>query len=247
MSAQLAVSAPPADAQQSAVSVSGLTRSFGARSVLDGLDLEVGQGEIVALIGASGCGKTTLLRVLAGQDRDATGTVRVPAIRAVVYQEHRLLPWRKVWQNVAIGLPRRSGRRAAGGALAEVGLGGREDAWPNTLSGGEAARVALARALVREPELLLLDEPFAALDALTRLRMHALVVQLWRRHQPAVVMVTHDVDEATVLADRVLVMAGGRIASDVPIPLAHPRRRNDPLLEEIREELLELLGVQPVV
>jgi sulfonate transport system ATP-binding protein len=247
VSAQLAVSSPAVESRQIAVAVSSLTRSFGARSVLEGLDLEVGQGEIVALIGASGCGKTTLLRVLAGQDQEATGTVRVPAVRAVVYQEHRLLPWRKVWQNVAIGLPRSSGRRAAGGALAEVGLGGREDAWPNTLSGGEAARVALARALVREPELLLLDEPFAALDALTRLRMHALVVQLWRRHRPAVVMVTHDVDEATVLADRVLVMAGGRIASDVPIPLTHPRRRNDPLLEEIREELLELLGVQPAV
>jgi sulfonate transport system ATP-binding protein len=120
-------------------------------------------------------------------------------------------------------------------------------AWPNTLSGGEAARVALARALVREPELLLLDEPFAALDALTRLRMHALVVEPWRRHQPAVVMVTHDVDEATILADRVLVMAGGRIAHDVAIPLAHPRRRNEPELEAIRERLLELLGVQPTV
>jgi sulfonate transport system ATP-binding protein len=126
-------------------------------------------------------------------------------------------------------------------------LGGRELAWPNTLSGGEAARVALARALVREPELLLLDEPFAALDALTRLRMHALVVELWRRHRPAVVMVTHDVDEATVLADRALVMAGGRIAHDVAIPLPHPRRRNDPQLEDIRERLLVLLGVQPTV
>jgi sulfonate transport system ATP-binding protein len=247
VTAQLALSHPALEPHPNAVTVAGLSRGFADRSVLEGLDLEVGQGEIVALIGASGCGKTTLLRVLAGQDREATGSVQVPAVRAVVYQEHRLLPWRKVWQNVAIGLPRGSGRRAAGGALAEVGLGGREDAWPNTLSGGEAARVALARALVREPELMLLDEPFAALDALTRLRMHALVVQLWRRHQPAVVMVTHDVDEATVLADRVLVMAGGRIASDVPIPLAHPRRRNDPLLEDIRERLLELLGVQPTV
>jgi sulfonate transport system ATP-binding protein len=247
MSAQPDFSLQQQETSPPAVQVSGLSRSFGDRVVLEDLELEVSAGEIVALIGASGCGKTTLLRVLAGQDREAQGSVEVPAVRAVVYQEHRLLPWRKVWQNVAIGLPRTSGRRLAAGALAEVGLGGREMAWPNTLSGGEAARVALARALVREPKLLLLDEPFAALDALTRLRMHALVVELWRRHQPAVVMVTHDVDEATVLADRVLVMAGGRIAHDVAIPLPHPRRRNDPQLEDIRERLLELLGVQPTV
>jgi sulfonate transport system ATP-binding protein len=226
-----------------AVEVKGLSRSFGDRLVLDNLDLSVRPAEIVALIGPSGCGKTTLLRVLGGLDHEATGQVRVPVARAVVYQEHRLLPWRRVWRNVAIGLSRADGRSAARTMLAEVGLGDREDAWPNVLSGGEAARVALARALVREPELLLLDEPFAALDALTRMRMHALVAQLWKRHQPAVIMVTHDVEEAAILADRVLVMAGGRIGAEVPVPAARPRRRNDAAIESLRSRLLELLGV----
>ena len=230
-----------------AVTVTGLNRSFGSRIVLQDLDLEIAPSEIVALIGASGCGKTTLLRVLAGQDPGFEGMVTAPSHRAVVYQEHRLLPWRRVWQNVGIGLPGRVARHAARNALIEVGLGDREEAWPNVLSGGEAARVALARALVREPELLLLDEPFAALDALTRLRMHGLVAELWRRHRPAVVMVTHDVDEAVLLADRVLVMAGGRIEHEATVTVAHPRRRNHPGLAELRERLLGLLGVETAV
>jgi sulfonate transport system ATP-binding protein len=235
------------DAGDRAVTVRGLSRSFGSRTVLDHLDLDVGQGEVVALLGASGCGKTTLLRILAGLDREATGALTVPEARAVVYQEHRLLPWRHVWQNVSVGLPRGERRTRAAKALGEVGLAGREDAWPNVLSGGEAARVALARALVREPELLLLDEPFASLDALTRIKMHGLVRQLWERHHPACVMVTHDVDEADLLADRVVVMKEGRIAHHEPVTVPHPRRRSDPELETLRTRLMAELGVDDTV
>jgi len=226
-----------------AVRVRRLSKSFGSRRVLDDLDLDVGPGEITVLIGASGCGKTTLLRVLGQLDTDVGGTVEVPRAKAIVYQEPRLLPWRRAWQNVAIGLPRQSGRRAAFAALDEVGLSGREDSWPNVLSGGEAARVSLARALVREPDVILLDEPFASLDALTRIRMHGLLLRLWERHHPAVVMVTHDVDEAVALADRVLVMAAGRIAHEVRVEPARPRRRSGVPETEIRSRLFGLLGV----
>ncbi len=229
------------------VTVRNLRRSFGSRVVLNGLDLDVAPGEVVALLGLSGCGKTTLLRVLGGLDREATGHVAVPAARAVVYQEHRLLPWRRVGQNVSIALPRSQAQSAADLALEEVGLAGRANAWPNTLSGGEAARVALARALVREPQLLLLDEPFAALDAFTRIKMHGLVRQLWERHHPAVIMVTHDVDEAMMLADRVVVMKDGTIAHDATVGIPHPRRRGDLRLEALRGQLLGELGVDDTV
>lgn len=223
--------------------VRGVVKSFGPRTVIEHLDLDVAHGEIVVLIGASGCGKTTLLRMLARLDGADSGEIEVPPAVAVVYQEHRLLPWRRVWQNVAVGLPRVGARAATQTALEEVGLGDRANSWPSVLSGGEAARVALARALVREPQLLLLDEPFAALDALTRIRMHGLLMQLWHRHHPAVVMVTHDVDEAVLLADRVVVMREGQIRAGVPVDIKHPRSRVDPAMESLRALLLAHLGV----
>jgi sulfonate transport system ATP-binding protein len=243
------------DSSEHIVSVRGLCRAFGNRTVLRDLDLSIEPGEFVALLGPSGCGKSTFLRVLAGLDPNTSGHVSVPARKSVVFQEPRLLPWKRVWKNVALGLEcgaKQSQTRALQ-ALDEVGLAARADAWPLTLSGGEAQRVALARALAREPELLLLDEPFGALDALTRIRMHALLAELWARHKPAVLLVTHDVDEAILLADRAIVLAqaggtrpdtGSAIVADLSIELSHPRRRRDPRFGELRRLLLGYLGVE---
>jgi len=226
-----------------AVDVRGLTRRYGERTVIDRLDLRIRRGEFVALLGESGCGKTTLLRALAGLDPVDAGRIDGPRQPAVVFQEHRLLPWDSLWRNVALGLDDRTGRPLAQAALTEVGLGDRLDDWPRNLSGGQAQRVALARALVREPRLLLLDEPFAALDALTRIRMHGLVKQLVARHRPGVLLVTHDVDEAVALADRVLVMRDGAIAGVYPVSAAANTHRAHPDAVALRERLLAELGV----
>ncbi|UWU75969.1 ABC transporter ATP-binding protein [Bradyrhizobium huanghuaihaiense] len=203
---------PPSTAASPAVAVTNLCRAYGSRVVIENLNLRIERGEFVALLGESGCGKTTLLRALAGLDPIDGGRIAAPHRPAVVFQEHRLLPWDTLWRNVALGLQAADARERAAAALAEVGLGDRLDDWPRNLSGGQAQRVALARALVQEPELLLLDEPFAALDALTRIRMHDLVRELVATHRPGVLLVTHDVDEAIALADRILVMRDGRIA-----------------------------------
>ncbi len=229
--------------QELAARVRGLSRAFGERRVLDGLDLDVAPGEFIALIGRSGSGKSTLLRALAGLDRSVTGELTVNGTVAVAFQEPRLVPWKRVLANVCLGLRVADARAAAGAALAEVGLTERADAWPLTLSGGEAQRASLARALVREPRLLLLDEPFSALDALTTITMHRLVVRLWAHHEPAVLLVTHDVDEALTLADRVLVLAGGRIGFSCRIEAPRPRDRNQPELTALRTRLLAELGV----
>jgi sulfonate transport system ATP-binding protein len=223
--------------------VSGLSRAFGSRTVLDRLDLEIAPGEFTALIGRSGSGKSTLLRALAGLDPDVTGDLAVSAPVAVAFQEPRLVPWKKVLANVCLGLRVRDPKAAAAAALAEVGLTERADAWPLTLSGGEAQRASLARALVREPGLLLLDEPFGALDALTRISMHRLVLRLWAHHQPAVLLVTHDVDEAIALADRVIVLTDGRIGFDSRISVPRPRHRDNHDLVTLRDRLLTELGV----
>ncbi|MBE1604854.1 ABC transporter ATP-binding protein [Actinopolymorpha pittospori] len=227
-----------------AVRMRSIVRSFGDRRVLDALDLDIGQGEFVALLGRSGSGKSTLLRALAGLDYGVagSGTIDVPPTVSVVFQDSRLLPWQRVLDNVVLGLDGQSARERARESLAEVGLAGRERAWPTQLSGGEQQRVALARSLVREPELLLADEPFGSLDALTRIRMHRLLRQLCDRHRPAVLLVTHDVDEAIVLADRVVVLDQGRIVSDLAIDLGQPRSPADPEFARLRTHLLTTLG-----
>ena len=225
------------------VTVRGLHRAFGGRAVLHGLDLRIGPGEFVALLGRSGSGKSTLLRTLAGLDPVADGgTVEVPPVVSVAFQQPRLLPWEPVWRNVTLGLGRRGDRAGALGVLREVGLEARADSWPLTLSGGEAQRVSLARALVREPRLLLLDEPFGALYALTRLAVHALVRTLLARHRPAVLLVTHDGAEAIALAQRVLVLEGGRITGDREVPAG--TLAGSAQAVELERDLLGLLGVR---
>lgn len=238
-----------------AARVSGHDRSFGAVRVLQDIDLDVRNGEFVVLLGRSGCGKSTLLRSLAHLDPAPADQVRVEGRTGVAFQEPRLLPWRTVRKNVELALlntgspeERRERGRLAQATLTEVGLGEKLDAWPLQLSGGQAQRVSLARALVSNPALLLLDEPFSALDALTRIEMHQLVVELWRRHSMAILLVTHDVDEALALADRIVLMDQGRIThtwdmGDLPRTDRAPSR---PEIAGARTEILQALGVRPL-
>lgn len=222
----------------------GVDKWFGPNHVLTGIDLTIDQGEIVALVGRSGSGKSTILRVLAGLSDDHTGTRSVPGRPAVAFQEPRLFPWRNVRQNVPYGLNGSAGALdAADRTLDEVGLADKKHVWPATLSGGQAQRASLARALVGEPGLLLLDEPFGALDALTRLSMQALLLSLWREHRFGVLLVTHDVDEAVALADRVLILEDGRVIDEVPVDLVRPRDRGTAEFAAVRAHLLAGLGV----
>ena len=223
---------------------------YGSRQVLHDVSVRVRRGEIVALAGRSGSGKSTVLRVLAGLSHDHSGQRVVAGAPALAFQEPRLFPWRDVRTNVGYGLtrsrlPRAQVRERAERALADVGLADHARAWPLTLSGGQAQRVSLARALVAEPQLLLLDEPFGALDALTRLTMHTLLLDLWRRHGFGVLLITHDVDEAVALADRVLVLDAGRVIHTLTID--EPRRAPGAAgghTEQHRAELLDRLGVR---
>ena len=223
-----------------AVRIRDLKRTFTLKGVLKGVDLDIAPGEFVALLGRSGSGKSTLLRALAGIDHEAEGTgeIALPPRLSVIFQDARLLPWMRVLDNVTLGLPRASHPRALQ-ALDEVGLGSRERAWPHELSGGEQQRVALARALVREPALMLADEPFGALDALTRIQMHDLLRRLSERHKPAVLLVTHDIDEALALADRIVMLDDGRISADLQVA----GRGDRTLIALQRRRLLAMLGV----
>jgi sulfonate transport system ATP-binding protein len=231
-----------------AVQVRNLHRSFNrSGGVLNGLDLDIAPGEFVALIGRSGSGKSTLLRALAGLDRDVRGhgQISVPSAVSVVFQDSRLLPWKRVLDNVVLGLDGPDARERGRQALAEVGLAGRERAWPAELSGGQQQRAALARSLVHRPQLLLADEPFGALDALTRIKMHDLLRRLCEVHRPAVLLVTHDVDEAIVLADRVILLDDGVVGTDIRVDLGSGADASDPdaaaAVEERRAELRTFL------
>jgi sulfonate transport system ATP-binding protein len=219
-----------------------VSKSYGDTRVLADLSLELEEGSFTSILGRSGSGKSTLLRIIAGLDDGYTGGIDVTGSVSVAFQEPRLWPWARVADNVAVGLGGRDSRERARAALAEVGLGDKATAWPLTLSGGQAQRASLARALVREPHVLLLDEPFGALDALTRLSMHELVLELWRKHRPTVLLVTHDVDEAITLADRVVVLDGGRISLDTSVRAPRGSRRGDPRAFQQRTELLAALG-----
>jgi len=207
--------------------------SFGETEVLTDINLQAEPGEFVAIVGRSGCGKSTLLRLVAGLEKPTDGLLMIdgnatkgihPDTR-VLFQDSRLLPWRKAVDNVRIGV-RSKDRELAKAALKQVGLEEKANVWPATLSGGQKQRVALARALAGQPKLLLLDEPLGALDALTRIEMQELIERLWNEQRFTVLLVTHDVSEAVALADRVVLIEGGRIAMDVRITLPRPRERD---------------------
>jgi sulfonate transport system ATP-binding protein len=218
---------------------------------LGGISLAVGRGEIVSLVGTSGCGKSTLLRIVGGLDHPTLGEVSIDgeSVRAprpeigIVFQEPRLMPWLSVANNVKFGLdalPRPERDALAAEALAKVGLPNAAGLLPRQLSGGMAQRVAIARALVTRPEILLLDEPFSALDAFTRLNLQDHLLQSWAYDRPTMIFVTHDIDEALVLSDRVLVMRAhpGRIHREYAIELERPRRRADPAFQQWKETIL---------
>jgi len=229
------------------------TYADGTRA-LSAITHDVGRGEIVALLGGSGCGKTTLLRLVAGLDRPSEGKIRLDgeaiaeprADVGVIFQEPRLFPWLSVAENVGFGLSHLSAAEREGlvsNALVRVGLAGHEKRWPRELSGGQQQRVAIARALVTKPKLLLMDEPFSALDATTRASLHDHLLGLWQESRPTVVMVTHDVEEAVTLADRIIVMQPkpGRIFDELDNPLARPRDRLSPAFEATKREALRAL------
>jgi sulfonate transport system ATP-binding protein len=223
-------------------------------NALERFSAEIRQGEIVAIIGGSGCGKSTLLRAVAGLDRATSGAVVLDDIAisaphekiGIIFQEPRLLPWLSVADNIGFGLsdaPAEVRREKVARALQRVGLADKADAWPRELSGGQAQRVAIARALVPRPEVLLLDEPFSALDAFTRRDLQDHLLDLWADTRPTLVLVTHDVDEAVVLADRVIVMRPrpGRKFAEIIINLGRPRDRNSPLFDNFKRRVLTAL------
>lgn len=236
-----------------ALTIRGLAKSFGDNTVLHGIDLHVPVGQFLTVIGKSGCGKSTLLRILAGLDRPTAGGVLfdgAPADRSahvarLMFQEPRLLPWARVVSNVEVGLGARRGapdaERRALARLAAVGLESRAEEWPSVLSGGQKQRVALARALASSPQFLALDEPLGALDALTRIEMQGLVEQVWREQGFTAVLVTHDVTEAIVLGDRVVLIEDGIVKLELDVDLPRPRRRGTPEVAALEEKVLRHL------
>lgn len=224
----------------------GVTKAFGNLTVIDNLNLEIFPGEFVAVVGKSGCGKSTLLRLLAGLEMPSHGDIIIDGQRInglntkarVMFQDPRLLPWRRVIDNVALGLKEQA-RPRSHWALQQVGLDNRAQDWTTILSGGQKQRVALARALVTQPHLLLLDEPLGALDALTRIDMQRLIETLWQEQQFTALLVTHDVEEAVLLGDRVIVIKNGQIDLDLAINLPRPRHISSPGIAQLKEEILQ--------
>ncbi|MEN2432989.1 ATP-binding cassette domain-containing protein [Comamonas sp. F1-6] len=229
-----------------------LTKRYGEREVLKQVQLDVRPGEFIAIVGRSGCGKSTLLRLVAGLEEASAGQLLIDAREQrrqnrdtrIMFQDARLLPWKRVLDNVILGLPD-SARERGRKVLAQVGLADRENEWPARLSGGQRQRVALARALVHQPRLLLLDEPLGALDALTRIEMHRLIEGLWRSHGFTALLVTHDVQEAVALADRVVLIEDGRIALDERIDLPRPRVHGDARFAALETRILDRVLQKP--
>lgn len=244
-----------------ALSISDVSHAFdldgSVLPVLDSIRLTVKPGEFVALLGPSGCGKSTLLRLIAGLEAPRAGRIvgdgavitEPHPSRVVVFQDPTLFPWRTVSENVSLGLEARGllgrQRHRVTQALELVGLEGFGKAYPHQLSGGMAQRAALARALVNDPRLLILDEPLGKLDSLTRLTMQSELVRLWQRAEFTTLLVTHDIEEALVMATRVVVFSQrpARVLEDLPVDRPYPRHRDDPVLVDLRHRILELLGL----
>jgi sulfonate transport system ATP-binding protein len=241
------------------VAIKSVSIAFGGRTVLENFEIEISAGEFVAIVGRSGCGKSTLLRSVIGLETPQTGTIilgnvadnvakhnRKPDVR-VMFQDSRLLPWRRVLPNVMLGLEPALIPQARK-VLAQVGLAERANDWPATLSGGQRQRVALARALVHDPNLLLLDEPLGSLDALTRIDMQQLIEDVWRSRGFTAMLVTHDVAEAVSLADRVILIEGGRVALDEVVNIPRPRTRGSARFAALEERILgRVLQRRPAV
>jgi sulfonate transport system ATP-binding protein len=237
------------------VRIKNVSIAFAGRTVLENFDVEIAAGEFVAIVGRSGCGKSTLLRSVVGLETPQTGTIILgdiaehnhqPDVR-VMFQDSRLLPWRRILPNVMLGLEPALVPQARK-VLAQVGLAERANDWPATLSGGQRQRVALARALVHDPNLLLLDEPLGSLDALTRIEMQQLIEDVWRSRGFTAMLVTHDVAEAISLADRVILIEGGRVALDEVVNLTRPRTRGTVRFAALEERILgRVLERRPVV
>jgi len=235
-----------------ALTLKSVGKNYGPRVVLRDAELAIEQGQFVAIVGRSGCGKSTLLRLVAGLEKASAGSIQIDGKplgglsqdTRIMFQDARLLPWKRVIDNVALGLPEDK-RAAARDVLERVGLGDRGKDWPARLSGGQRQRVSLARALVHQPRLLLLDEPLGALDALTRIEMHRLIEGLWQNAGFTALLVTHDVQEAVALADRVILIEDGQIVLDETIALARPRRHGDPAFAALEKRILDRVLQKP--
>lgn len=247
------------------VDVRGVSMEFPTKSgplqVLEDIDLQVAEGEFVCLLGPSGCGKSTLLNTIAGFETPTAGRVTIDGEavtgpdprRVFVFQEYGIFPWASVWDNVALGLHAETNKVAKARTIQEtidlVGLTGFEKAYPMELSGGMKQRVEVARALAVSPDVIFMDEPFGALDSLTRLTMRAEMIRIWSQQRPTILFVTHDVDESVQLAERVVVMSArpGRVAEIVPVDLPHPRDLGSAEYGRIKNQLYELLGVSHTI
>ncbi|MFS0687726.1 ATP-binding cassette domain-containing protein [Sporosarcina sp. 179-K 8C2 HS] len=238
--------------EQFHIQLKDLKKSYNGTKVLDQLSLNIRKGEFVAIVGKSGCGKSTLLRLLSGLEKPSYGQILIEDEQlmsinrqsCMMFQDGRLLPWKRVLENVALGL-KGSHREEAMAVLRNVGLEHRIHEWPAKLSGGQKQRVALARALIHQPSLLLLDEPLGALDAFTRLEMQSLIENIWQKHGFTALLVTHDVEEAVALADRVILLQDGMIAQDLAIPLSRPRQRDHATFTSTVNQILKQILAEP--
>ena len=229
--------------QPAVVNALNICKKYGAQLVLNNIDFSMRRGDFVALLGPSGTGKTTLLRIFGGLEQPTSGKTEVTDRTSIVFQDPRLILAQKVWRNVVLGNYRKpDSHTRAVKALEEVGLAAKADAWPVSLSGGEAQRVGVARALYGSPELLLLDEPFSALDAFTRRKAQNLVLDLWQEHEPGVLLVTHDIEEAILLADRILILGNGAIKADIQVNLPRGRDSTSHAFNDIKRQILSHLA-----